>query len=146
MNVIPYFCPPRAQCVPQRHFNSASNGDYSTLRFMPFPGRLAGFLGRFVLPLFLLSPCGAYWLMASNNILTTQRLDPVVSPGSVSTHAHSVLGGSNFNFNTSTTALRNSSCTSIPIPEDKSNYWFPQLYFQCVKLERSIRFGFNHGC
>jgi hypothetical protein len=36
-----------------------------------------------------------------------------------------VLGGSNFGLNTSTAALRNSSCTSIPIPEDKSNYWFP---------------------
>ncbi|KAJ7854966.1 hypothetical protein B0H14DRAFT_2508143 [Mycena olivaceomarginata] len=41
-----------------------------------------------------------------------------------------VLGGSNFGLNTSTAALRNSSCTSIPIPEDKSNYWFPQMYFQ----------------
>ncbi|KAJ7756245.1 hypothetical protein B0H16DRAFT_1314999 [Mycena metata] len=92
---------------------------------MPFPGRPAGFLGTFVLPLFLASPCGAYWLMAANNILTTQRLDPIISPGSVSTHAHSVLGGSNFGLNTSTAALRKSSCTSIPIPEDKSNYWFP---------------------
>ncbi|KAJ7619264.1 hypothetical protein FB45DRAFT_930270 [Roridomyces roridus] len=70
-------------------------------------------------------PCYAYWLMSANNILTTQRLDPVISPGSVSTHVHSVLGGSNFGLNTSTAALRNSTCTSIPIPEDKSNYWFP---------------------
>ncbi|KAJ6578874.1 hypothetical protein DFH09DRAFT_1148548 [Mycena vulgaris] len=83
------------------------------------------FFGIFVLPIFLVHSCEAYWLMASNNIITTQRLDPIVSPGSVSTHAHSVLGGSNFGMNTSTAALRNSSCTSIPIPEDKSNYWFP---------------------
>lgn len=27
--------------------------------------------------------------------------------------------------NTNTNALRQSQCTSIPIPEDKSNYWFP---------------------
>ncbi|KAJ6554576.1 hypothetical protein B0H19DRAFT_995026 [Mycena capillaripes] len=88
------------------------------------------FGGRFILPIFLIQLCEAYWLMAANNIITTQRLDPVVSPGSVSTHAHSVLGGSNFGLNTSTAALRDSSCTSIPIPEDKSNYWFPQMYFQ----------------
>lgn len=80
--------------------------------------------------LLLVHVAEAYWLMAPNNILTTQRLDPVVSPGQASTHVHSVVGGSNFGLNTSTAALRQSSCTSIPIPEDKSNYWFPHLYFQ----------------
>lgn len=39
-----------------------------------------------------------------------------------------VLGGSNFRMNTNTANLRNSECTSIPIPEDKSNYWFPVGY------------------
>ncbi|RDB23529.1 hypothetical protein Hypma_009210 [Hypsizygus marmoreus] len=72
----------------------------------------------------------AYWLMGANNILTTQRLDPVVYPNMVSTHVHSVLGGSNFGINASSDNLRRSACTSIPIPQDKSNYWFPQLYFQ----------------
>ncbi|KIY46999.1 hypothetical protein FISHEDRAFT_46119 [Fistulina hepatica ATCC 64428] len=72
-----------------------------------------------------------YWLMAANNFLTTaQRIDPIVNPGDISTHAHSVLGGSNFRFTTNTTYLRESSCTSIPITQDKSNYWFPHLYFQ----------------
>ncbi|KAJ7146106.1 hypothetical protein C8R44DRAFT_756598 [Mycena epipterygia] len=93
---------------------------------MSFPNNCLGALRRFVLPIFLAHFCEAYWLMAANNIITTQRLDPVISPGSVSTHAHSVLGGSNFGLNTSTAALRDSSCTSIPIPEDKSNYWFPR--------------------
>ncbi|KAF7297325.1 Wsc domain [Mycena indigotica] len=78
----------------------------------------------------LWKPSEAYWLMAPNNILTTQRLDPVISPGSVSTHVHAVVGGSNFGLNTTTARLRESACTSIPIPEDKSNYWYPQLYFQ----------------
>ncbi|KAJ7270936.1 hypothetical protein C8J57DRAFT_1320084 [Mycena rebaudengoi] len=87
------------------------------------------------LPLVLLQLCEAYWLMASNNIITTQRLDPVVSPGSVSTHAHAVLGGSSFGMNTSTAALRNSVCTSIPIPEDKSNYWFPAIP-PCLRYSR----------
>ncbi|GAW00416.1 wsc domain [Lentinula edodes] len=72
----------------------------------------------------------AYWLMAPNNILTTQRLDPIVTPGKVSTHVHSVLGGSGFGLNVNTSILQESECTSIPIQEDKSNYWFPQLYFQ----------------
>ncbi|KAM6489066.1 hypothetical protein JOM56_015478 [Amanita muscaria] len=41
---------------------------------------------------------------------------------------HLVFGGSNFG--TLSAALRQSGCTSIPIAEDKSNYWVPQLYFQ----------------
>uniref|UniRef100_A0A0W0G435 DUF1996 domain-containing protein n=1 Tax=Moniliophthora roreri TaxID=221103 RepID=A0A0W0G435_MONRR len=71
-----------------------------------------------------------YWLMGANNILTTQRIDPITNPGTVATHVHAVLGGSNFGLNLSTSWLRQSQCTSIPIAEDKSNYWFPQLYFQ----------------
>ncbi|XP_006458990.1 hypothetical protein AGABI2DRAFT_191081 [Agaricus bisporus var. bisporus H97] len=67
----------------------------------------------------------AYWLMGVENFITTERMDPIVNPDKVASHVHSVLGGSNFRFNTNTQALRNSQCTSIPIPEDKSNYWFP---------------------
>ncbi|KAJ4464394.1 hypothetical protein C8R41DRAFT_860028 [Lentinula lateritia] len=83
-----------------------------------------------ILGLTQLCVVSAYWLMAPNNILTTQRLDPIVTPGEVSTHVHSVLGGSGFGLNVNTSILQESECTSIPIQEDKSNYWFPQLYFQ----------------
>ncbi|KAG6897318.1 hypothetical protein C0992_002494 [Termitomyces sp. T32_za158] len=98
-----------------------------------------------------LSSVNAYWLMGIEDFITTERLDPIVNPGRVSGHVHSgtatldklvadkslietrlVLGGSNFRMNTNTGALRQSECTSIPIPEDKSNYWFPHLYFQYV--------------
>ncbi|KAJ3991522.1 hypothetical protein F5050DRAFT_1581285, partial [Lentinula boryana] len=76
------------------------------------------------------------------------RMDPIVSPGEVSSHVHSgksskillsgtkstshaiVLGGSGFGLNVNTSILQGSDCTSIPVQEDKSNYWFPQLYFQ----------------
>ncbi|KAG6901790.1 hypothetical protein C0995_007893 [Termitomyces sp. Mi166 len=77
-----------------------------------------------------LSSVNAYWLMGIEDFIATERLDPIVNPGKVSGHVHSVLGGSNFRMNTNTAALRQSECTSIPIPEDKSNYWFPHLYFQ----------------
>ncbi|KAF9529140.1 hypothetical protein CPB83DRAFT_790698 [Crepidotus variabilis] len=72
----------------------------------------------------------AYWLMGANNVLTTQRIDPIMNPGIVSNHVHAVVGGSNFGLNFSTASLRSSECSSIPISEDKSNYWYPQLYFQ----------------
>ncbi|KAF9500093.1 hypothetical protein BDN71DRAFT_1265715 [Pleurotus eryngii] len=76
------------------------------------------------------SVANAYWLMGIENFITTERLDPVVNPGTISSHVHSVLGGSNFAMTTNTAKLRQSQCTSIPIAEDKSNYWFPHLYFQ----------------
>lgn len=70
-----------------------------------------------------------YWLMGANNVLTTQRIDPIVTPGTVGSHVHDVLGGSNFGFNLTSERLRQSQCTSIPILEDKSSYWYPRLYF-----------------
>jgi len=70
-----------------------------------------------------------YWLMPGG-FITTERLDPIVTPGAVSNHVHSVVGGSNFGFESSTSRLQKSQCTSVPIKEDKSNYWFPTLYFQ----------------
>ncbi|KAI5899816.1 uncharacterized protein SCHCODRAFT_01083620, partial [Schizophyllum commune H4-8] len=83
-----------------------------------------------------------------DNLLTTQRIDPILTPGQVATHVHSgaqgsspgcdrinvcrpVVGSSGFGLDsTSSDVLRNSSCTSVPIREDKSNYWYPQLYFR----------------
>jgi Domain of unknown function (DUF1996) len=101
--------------------------------------------------LFLLGAAGfsnAYWLMGAskqgrshrkssssltsytaNNLVTT-RLDPIVNPGAVSGHVHTIIGGSNFGPKISTASLRKSKCTSTPIAEDKSNYWFPHLYFE----------------
>jgi len=76
------------------------------------------------------STANAYWLMGIKDFLTIERLDPIVNPGAVSGHVHGILGGSNFGMNVTTAKLRESECTSIPIPQDKSNYWFPLLYFQ----------------
>ncbi|SJL01044.1 uncharacterized protein ARMOST_04360 [Armillaria ostoyae] len=72
----------------------------------------------------------SYWLMAANNVLTIQRMDPIQYSGIVGSHVHSVLGGSSFSLNLSTADLRGSECTSIPVQEDKSNYWYPHLYWQ----------------
>jgi len=72
----------------------------------------------------------AFWLMAMENTLTTQRLDPIVSAGKVSGHTHSIHGGSKFGITTNTSYLRQSKCTTTPIVEDKSAYWYPTVYFQ----------------
>ena len=54
-----------------------------------------------------------------------------MNPGGVAGHVHRVIGGSNFGVEIpSSDYLRESECTSSGIEEDKSAYWFPQLYFQ----------------
>ena len=64
-------------------------------------------------------------------VVVVERADPIVSPGAVSGHVHRVLGGSNFGVTIpSSDYLRESECTSSSIQEDKSAYWFPQLYFE----------------
>ncbi|KAJ7220301.1 hypothetical protein GGX14DRAFT_586503 [Mycena pura] len=72
----------------------------------------------------------AYFLFAMNDVLVTERADPIVSPNAVAGHAHSIYGASNFGLSVSTSSLRQSQCTSSPIKEDNSVYWTPTLYFQ----------------
>ncbi|KAK7032731.1 DUF1996 domain-containing protein [Favolaschia claudopus] len=87
-------------------------------------------LTKFLLAAAVLSSANAYFLFGMNNVITTERIDPIVNPGKVSGHVHTVVGGSNFRVTTNTSFLRQSECTSSPIKEDKSNYWAPTLYFQ----------------
>ncbi|KAJ5118467.1 hypothetical protein N7448_010174 [Penicillium atrosanguineum] len=62
--------------------------------------------------------------------LTEGRMDPIISPGTASSHVHAIQGGSNFNLTMENDALLDSSCTSSLVEADKSNYWTPSLYFQ----------------
>ncbi|MCJ1434081.1 hypothetical protein MMC27_003447 [Xylographa pallens] len=63
-------------------------------------------------------------------ITQTGRIDPVVSPGKISSHVHKIAGSSNIGFSSTYASVRNSSCTSCEISVDKSNYWTPQLYYE----------------
>jgi hypothetical protein len=65
--------------------------------------------------------------------LMTGRVDPVVFPGQISSHVHTVMGGSNFGFDATGATLRESNCTTAKIKNDKSAYWFPALYFEDPK-------------
>ncbi|KAF9016701.1 hypothetical protein BDZ89DRAFT_1094434 [Hymenopellis radicata] len=75
----------------------------------------------------------AYWLMGVDTLFDNpQRLDPIITPNGVATHAHKgedlaspVLGGSNFDASVNTAKLRQSQCTTTAIAEDKSSYWVP---------------------
>ncbi|KAF1836319.1 hypothetical protein BDW02DRAFT_494034 [Decorospora gaudefroyi] len=57
-----------------------------------------------------------------------ERLDPIVTPGQVSGHVHTISGGAGFSASMTYEDTRASRCSSCSIKEDMSNYWTPQLY------------------
>lgn len=65
--------------------------------------------------------------------LMVGRVDPVVSPGQISSHVHTVMGASNFGMSSTGAELVESNCTTALIKGDKSAYWYPALYFQDPK-------------
>lgn len=77
----------------------------------------------------LISTVSAFWRMPCPSRLIQERIDPVVYPGFVSAHVHTVSGGSGFGYNMSFPQARASDCTSCPIKEDLSAYWTPKLYY-----------------
>ncbi|TCD62163.1 hypothetical protein EIP91_007269 [Steccherinum ochraceum] len=61
--------------------------------------------------------------------VVTTRLDPIVNPGTVGSHMHNIAGGNGFKDTYSYDALTSdSTCTTVVIPQDKSNYWTPSIY------------------
>ena len=77
----------------------------------------------------LVAPAQAYWRMACPGRLVTERADPIVSPGGVAGHAHTIAGGNAFNFTMDYADTQTSECSSCPIKQDLSNYWTPSLYY-----------------
>lgn len=71
----------------------------------------------------LLGVASAFWRMPCANYPGTFRLDPIVSPGELSSHAHTIHGGSGFTWNANHSGLINSSCTSCGVSQDNSAYW-----------------------
>nr|POE75583.1 hypothetical protein CFP56_53695 [Quercus suber] len=77
----------------------------------------------------LSTPATAFWRMPCPGRLVLERADPIISPGVVSGHVHTVSGGSGFGFTTSYEKLRASKCSSCSIQQDLSAYWTPKLYY-----------------
>lgn len=72
--------------------------------------------------------CGINAFQMNGRELVRARLDPIVSPGKVSSHVHAVLGGSNFGPTVSSAGLRQSQCSTISTQQDKSAYWTAPPY------------------
>lgn len=68
----------------------------------------------------------AYFII-NCNLVALERLDPIVSPGKVSSHVHAVMGGSDFKSTYEYENSVNAKCTTCVINIDKSNYWVPDV-------------------
>ncbi|KAH9848790.1 WSC-domain-containing protein [Lenzites betulinus] len=78
----------------------------------------------------LAAAANAYWTFGGTAMIAQTRLDSIVSPDSIGTHVHAIVGASGFSNHYDPDALMNSKCTTIPVQPDKSNYWAPKLYHQ----------------
>ena len=76
----------------------------------------------------LASQAFAFWRMPCLSRLIDERADPLLSPGAISPHVHSIAGGNGFALLEDYAQARTATCSSCPIKQDLSNYWTPKLY------------------
>ncbi|KAK8846803.1 hypothetical protein IAR55_005891 [Kwoniella newhampshirensis] len=62
--------------------------------------------------------------------LINTRLDPIISPGKVSSHVHHVVGSSAFTATEDFATAQAGSCTTANLAQDKSSYWAPLLFYK----------------
>lgn len=74
------------------------------------------------------APAEAFFRMSCPGRLVRERSDPIVNPGQIASHVHTISGGNGFGFSMTYEQARASQCSSCEIKEDMSNYWTPQLY------------------
>lgn len=75
------------------------------------------------------NPNCAYFVQYTGGYLVTERVDPLLSPGVASNHVHSITGGNGFKANMTFEDTQDSTCTTVEVTQDLSNYWMPALYF-----------------
>ncbi|KAI0245872.1 hypothetical protein BJV78DRAFT_1287032 [Lactifluus subvellereus] len=79
----------------------------------------------------LLAPsANAFWRLPCAGPVLNARVDPIVSPGIASGHAHTIMGSDAIGLTTTFDDLRNSDCTTCKVKDDKSAYWVPELFYQ----------------
>ncbi|KIW47070.1 uncharacterized protein PV06_02678 [Exophiala oligosperma] len=71
----------------------------------------------------------AFWRMRCGTV-QVGRVDPIVSPGGVAGHCHTIAGPNNINTTSTFDDLQAAFCTSCEVQADKSAYWTPNLYYR----------------
>jgi xanthine dehydrogenase molybdopterin-binding subunit B len=83
----------------------------------------------FALVLGLVAQASAFWVLGCGKPVAVERIDPIVSPGTASSHAHTVMGGNAFDWTMDFNKTQTSKCTTCGVTKDLSNYWVPNVYF-----------------
>ncbi len=73
-----------------------------------------------------------FWRLPCPGRIVQDRIDPIVNPGNMSGHVHTVAGGSAFAMTMDYDQARAANCSSCPIKQDLSNYWTPMLYYRAM--------------
>jgi hypothetical protein len=71
----------------------------------------------------------AYWVLGCGKPVAIERIDPIVSPDTLSNHVHSIMGGNAFDWDLDYNKTQTSNCTTCGVSKDLSNYWVPTVYF-----------------
>jgi hypothetical protein len=70
-------------------------------------------------------------MILSSGVIAYTREDPIVNPGAISTHVHSITGPDTFSASSDYDSLRTSKCTTAPFQGvDYSAYWTSAIYYQ----------------
>ncbi|KZV98378.1 WSC-domain-containing protein, partial [Exidia glandulosa HHB12029] len=74
----------------------------------------------------------AFFRMPCKQPVVVERADPIVNPGAVSGHLHTIMGGVSkvFDFNMTYDTARASDCSTCMARADLSNYWTPSLFYR----------------
>ncbi|KAK1654806.1 WSC domain-containing protein [Colletotrichum phormii] len=76
------------------------------------------------------SKAAAFFIMPCSKPVVTERADPIVNPGALSGHVHTIMGGNGFDFSMTYEQARAATCSTCKVTADLSNYWTPTLYYQ----------------
>jgi hypothetical protein len=74
-------------------------------------------------------PATAFWRLPCKAPIVVERSDPIVSPGLVSNHLHTIMGGNGFDYVMDYNSTQASTCSSCTVEGDNSNYWVPTLWY-----------------
>lgn len=72
----------------------------------------------------------AFFIMPCSKPVVVERADPIVNPGALSGHVHTIMGGNGFDFSMTYEQARAATCSTCKVTADLSNYWTPTLYYQ----------------
>ncbi|EED17740.1 conserved hypothetical protein [Talaromyces stipitatus ATCC 10500] len=70
-----------------------------------------------------------FWRLPCKSRTVAARIDPIMSPGEINSHLHTIFGSGGFSPNVTQDDLLQSSCTSCAVTQDRSAYWAPPLMF-----------------